>query len=97
MTGLRGISKRPRNDITREFAGSHGMSSTADVAVESVGRRKKVYHLNSKSLSLQNSDPQTLAPQNPSKDICEKAKTAGVTLIDVTAVPRITIACLGRL
>ncbi|CAE7831496.1 pntA [Symbiodinium sp. CCMP2592] len=26
------------------------------------------------------------------KDICEKAKAAGVTLIDVTAVPRITIA-----
>lgn len=31
------------------------------------------------------------------QDICEKAKAAGVTLIDVTAVPRITIACLSKI
>ena len=31
----------------------------------------------------------------PVEAICEKAKSAGVMLIDVTAVPRITIAWLG--
>jgi hypothetical protein len=34
-------------------------------------------------------------PSPKSQAVCEKAKSAGVMLIDVTAVPRITIAWLG--